>query len=373
MQHGALVYENIEDMIGKTPLVRIKKSLKKVPVGEWLNRQKAGLSPAEVTSQIYAKIEMQNPGGSVKDRIALAIVNAAEKSGALKPGGTLVEATSGNTGAGLALIAASRGYKAVLCMPDKMSAEKVNALRAFGARVVITPTKVSTDHPDYYCNAAIRLAKEIPGAVLANQYFNPENPGAHYLSTGPEIWEQMKGHIDVFVAGIGTGGTLSGTAKYLREKNPKLKVVAIDPKGSIYYEEITNKKKVEQTPYLVEGIGEDMLPGTMDLSLPDVCIPVNDLESFSATRILAQREGLLVGGSCGSAFFGALQYLRLHESQGGAPLRAVVILPDSGSRYLSKVFNTEWLSRNNALSTWNDENLGGDVEYLTGTKKIEGV
>lgn len=373
MQPVANLFENVEDLIGHTPVVRLNRSLKNFPVGEWLKNVRPSATAGDIKSQLYAKIEMLNPGGSVKDRIALFIVNEAEKSGKLKPGGTLVEATSGNTGAGLALIAAIRGYKAVLCMPDKMSAEKINALRAFGAKVVITPAKAGPQDADYYCNVAKRLAKEIPGAVLADQYFNPQNPEAHYRTTGPEIWQQMQGKIDVLIAGIGTGGTLSGTARYLREKNPQLKVVAIDPKGSIYTAKINDGKDVTQSPYLVEGIGEDMLPGTMDLAMPNVCIPVNDQESFSATRMLAQREGLLVGGSCGSAFFGAAQYLRYHELQNGQPARAVVLLPDSGSRYLSKVFNSEWLKKNEIQNHWNGESLGGDVEYLPSSKKIEGV
>lgn len=368
-------FNNVDQMIGNTPLVRLNRSLKDIPAGYWL-KSKIPNCPSyfSLKSEVYAKVEFFNPGGSVKDRIGKHIIDMAEKSGALKPGGTIVEATSGNTGAGLAVIAASRGYKAVFVMPDKMSAEKVNALRAFGAKVVVVPTAVEPSNPDYYVNVSLRLAKEIPGAFLANQYFNPHNPEAHYLTTGPEIWEQMEHKIDVFAAGIGTGGTLSGTSKFLKEQNPKIRVVAVDPKGSIYTDLLESGKTTESKPYLVEGVGEDMIPGTMDLKLPTDIVTVNDVESFSATRMLAQQEGLLTGGSCGTAFMGLVQFLALHEHTGGAPLRAVVLLPDSGSRYLTKVFNAGWLERMNVESPWNKNvQLGGVVEYLPTAKKIEGV
>ncbi len=373
MNFSEHVYESVEELIGNTPLVRLRNSLKAVPAGRWLKAKSPSAGAADIKSEVFVKLEMMNPGGSVKDRIAVSIVDAAEKSGALKPGGTIVEATSGNTGAGLAVVAASRGYKAIFVMPDKMSAEKVNALRAFGAQVVISPSGVSPNDPNYYCNVAKRLSQEVPNGFHANQYFNPDNPRAHFESTGPEIWEQMQGKIDVFFAGIGTGGTLSGTAKFLRTKNPNIKVVAIDPHGSIYTGHLKEGKASPLIPYLVEGIGEDMIPGSMDLNAPTECVTVHDDESFSATRMLAQREGLLVGGSCGSAFFGAAQYLRLHEISGGNPLRAVVLLPDSGSRYLSKVFNDPWLEKNNVSSSWGGETMGGKVEYLPNSKKIDGV
>lgn len=364
---------SIEDLIGATPLLRLGKSLLGVPSGRWLKTKQPGLASGDVRSELYAKIEMQNPGGSVKDRIALSIVKAAEKEKKLLPGGTIVEATSGNTGAGLAVVAAARGYKCIFVMPDKMSAEKINALRAYGARVVVVPTKVEPDHPDYYCNVAKRLTEETPGAFLANQYFSPHNPSAHFESTGPEIWEQMEGKIDVFVAGIGTGGTLSGTAKFLKSKNPKIKIVAVDPFGSIYADLITKGQAGTPGSYLVEGVGEDMVPGTMDLKAPDEVVTVHDDESFSAARMLAVREGLLVGGSCGTAFFAALQYLRQQESLTAQKLRAVVLFPDSGSRYLSKIFNDSWMNSNNVASTWGGEALGGKVEFLPSAKRIEGV
>lgn len=366
------VATRIEDLIGATPMLKLNRSLVNPPVGRWL-ASKGATTTRQLHSELFAKVEFFNPGGSVKDRIALKIVDEAEKRGQLKPGGMIVEATSGNTGAGLAVIAASRGYKATFVMPDKMSAEKVNALRAFGARVVIAPTRVEPDDPAYYCNVARRIAQETPGSFLANQYFTKDNPDAHFETTGPEIWDQCQGKIDVFIAGIGTGGTLSGTARYLKSKNPDIRIVAVDPKGSIYSGLIEKGEPSVAAPYLVEGVGEDMIPGTMDLKMPTDVVTVYDDESFAATRWLAQREGLLVGGSCGFAFFGALQYLALAESQGQKKLRAVVLLPDSGSRYLSKVFNDQWLKQSEALMDWGSESLGGLVDYLPATKKIAGV
>ena len=367
------VWNSAVELIGRTPLVKLNRSLKKIPVGVTLSSRGFAPQPFDLKSEVFAKVEFFNPGGSVKDRIALKILNEAEKQGLLTPGCTVVEATSGNTGAGLAVIAAVRGYKTVFVMPDKMSAEKINALRAYGAKVVITPTAVEPTHPDYYCNVAKRIAESTPGAFLANQYFNPNNPAAHYETTGPEIWDQMDGKIDVFVAGIGTGGTMTGTARYLRSKNPNIQIVAVDPVGSIYTGLVLDKKPSPAGSYFVEGVGEDMIPGSIDLSLPNDCIAVNDEESFASTRMLAQSEGLLVGGSCGFAFFGATQYLALAEKKLGRPLRAVVLLPDSGSRYLSKVFNPAWLNQKNIKSSWPDLNLGGEVEFLPAAKAIEGV
>jgi len=372
MRSKAIV-DGVDDLIGNTPMVRLHRSLEGVPVGQWLRRQGIDSAP-RLKSELLAKVEFFNPGGSVKDRIARSIIASAEKQGLLKPGGTIVEATSGNTGAGLAVVASTRGYKLIFVMPDKMSAEKVNSLCAFGAKVVITPTAVEPGDPDYYCNVAKRIAESTPGAFLANQYFNPDNPRAHYETTGPEIWEQTEGKIDVFVCAIGTGGTLTGTARYLKEKNPRIEIVAVDPEGSIYAGMINSGKPSESKPYLVEGIGEDMLPGTIDLKLVNTCVTVNDEECFAATRILAQTEGLLVGGSCGGAFYGAVQYLAKRERDTGKPARAVVLLPDSGSRYLSKIFNESWLRNKAVLGTWSEEaELGGKVEYLPKAHKIEGV
>ncbi|MBS1985540.1 MAG: cysteine synthase family protein [Bdellovibrionales bacterium] len=373
MNFQPIIAQNVEELIGRTPLLRLQDSLRDIPAGEWLRAKIPGVATGTVKSELLAKVEFFNPGGSVKDRIALAIVNSAEKSGALKPGGTIVEATSGNTGAGLAIVAAVRGYKTIFVMPDKMSAEKINALRAFGAKVVVTPTAVEPTHPEYYCNVAKRIADETPGAFLANQYFSPDNPRAHYETTGPEIWAQCEGKIDVLFAGIGTGGTLSGTAKFLKEKNPKIRIVAVDPVGSIYAGMIREGKPSPAGSYLVEGVGEDMIPGTIDLKLMNDCVTVNDRESFAATRMLAQKEGLLVGGSCGSAYYGAVQYLRWVEATEGRTLRGVVILPDSGSRYLSKIFNPNWLNEKNVGAEWDKLSLGGKLQYLDSAKRIEGV
>jgi len=359
--------------VGNTPVVRLQNSLKELPVGQWLKDKGFKGHTFSLKSEVFAKVEFLNPGGSVKDRIALSIIEGAEKAGLLKPGGTIVEATSGNTGAGLAMVAATKGYKCVFVMPDKMSAEKINALRAYGAKVVISPL-VEPTHELYYCNVAKRLSQEIPDAFLANQYFNPDNPRAHFEGTGPELWNQFQGDLDFYMAGMGTGGTFSGTAKFLKTKKKDLQCVGIDPVGSIYYGLVTEKKASEALPYLTEGVGEDMMPGTMDLSLVDGAVYVNDEESFAATQVLARREGLLVGGSCGMAFYGALQYLAWHESQGGKAGKAVVILPDSGSRYLTKVFNDVWLKNQNLNLSWGNTPLvAAEVEYLPQARKVEGV
>jgi cystathionine beta-synthase len=367
------IADSVEELIGNTPLLRTHRALNDLPLGYWLKEQGISKAPSQLKSELLVKLEFFNPGGSVKDRIAKHIITQAEKRGEIKKGATIVEATSGNTGAGLALIAALRGYKAILVMPDKMSAEKINALRAFGASVVISPSEVSSEDPNYYCNVAKRLSQEIPNAFLANQYFNPDNPQAHYETTGPEIWNQTEGKLDVFIAGIGTGGTMSGIARYLKEKNPKIKIVGVDPKGSIYTNLFKTGKIFGYERYLVEGIGEDVLPGSMDLKMMDECVTVKDDESFSMTRILAEREAILVGGSCGSAYFGAVQYLQKHEAEGGKPLRALVLLPDSGSRYLSKVFNDGWLNEKKLPTEWGAFKPAGKISYIDGAKKVPGV
>lgn len=368
------VYFSIDQMIGHTPLLKLKASLLKIPTSDWLKSKGFNEAHFSLSSTVFAKVEYFNPGGSVKDRIALSIIDGAEKAGKLKAGGTIVEATSGNTGAGLAMLAAARGYKAIFCMPDKMSAEKINALRAYGAKVVITPNDVGPEHPEYYCNVASRMAKEIPGAFLADQFYNQDNVLAHYQTTGPELWEQTQGKIDVFAAGIGTGGTLSGTAKFLKEKNPQVKILAVDPVGSIYAEYIRTGVKVSPDKYLVEGVGQNKIPGTMNVKIVDEVISVNDHMSFGATRMLAQKEGLLVGGSCGTAWYALVQYMKFLEiSEKRSNLVGVVLLPDSGSRYLSKVFNPKWIRENKVNETWCDESLGGDFEYVGAAKKVEGV
>ena len=273
-------------------------------------------------------------GGSVKDRIGLAMIEDAEKRGLLKPGGTIIEPTSGNTGHGLAIVAALKGYRSIFVMPDKMSAEKISLLRAYGAEVVITPTNVERESPQSYYSVADRLVREIPGAFQPNQYFNALNPEAHYRSTGPEIWKQTEGRITHFVTGMGTGGTISGTGKYLKEQNPKIQVVGADPQGSIFSGEIA--------PYKVEGVGEDFMPGTMQIDLVDRVIQVGDQESFVLARRLAREEGILVGGSAGMALYAALEVAK--DADESAVI--VVLLPDTGRNYLSKFFSNEWMRQN---------------------------
>lgn len=308
---------NILGAVGKTPLVRLNKLARGVP------------------SEIYVKVEYLNPGGSVKDRIGVAMVEAAEKEGKLKPGGTIVEATAGNTGVGLALAAAVKGYKAIFIMPDKMSQDKVNLLKAYGANVIITRTDVPPDSPESYNGVADRLAAETPGAFRPNQFENPDNPQAHYLTTGPEIWEDSGGRVQVFVAGMGTGGTISGAGRYLKEKNPEIVVVGADPEGSILSGDTPR-------PYKVEGIGEDFIPKTFDRRVVDEMVRVSDNDSFNTARRLAREEGLLVGGSSGTALFAALEYAqRLTE-----PRYIVVLLPDTGRNYLSKLYSDTWMKEN---------------------------
>ena len=319
------VHDHVLTSVGNTPLVR-------------LNSVTDGLQ-----ATLYAKLEMMNPGCSVKDRIALKIIEDAEKSGALKPGGTIVEATSGNTGAGLAMAAAVKGYKCIFVLPDKQSEEKRAALRAYGAKVVVTPTNVEPDDPRSYYSVSRRIADETPNAFYANQYHNPSNPETHYLTTGPEIYEQLDGQIDIFIAGMGTGGTISGIGKYLKEQNPNIKIIGVDPVGSIYFDYFKTGQMTEAYSYVLEGIGEDFLPSTMSFDHLDEVVRVNDRECFQMTRRISREEGLFVGGSCGAAVAGAVKYLRGIDNPN---LRAVVLLPDSGSRYLSKIYNDKWMEEN---------------------------
>ena len=312
--------DSLIDLVGHTPLVR-------------LPRFSAGVAPT-----LLAKVEYLNPGGSVKDRIGLAMVTAAENAGLLRPGGTIVEPTSGNTGAGLAIVAAQRGYRCVFVMPDKMSAEKIDLLRAYGAEVVVCPTAVEPDDPRSYYRTADRLVSEIPGAFQPNQYYNQANPQAHYESTGPELWEQSDGEIDVFVAGVGTGGTISGAGRYLKERNPDVVVVGADPEGSLYSGD-------EVHPYLVEGVGEDFMPETFDASVVDRFVRVSDRDSFLTARRLTREEGILTGGSGGLAAWAALQVAAEYP----ADANIVVLLPDSGRSYLSKIFNDDWMASNGFL------------------------
>ncbi len=291
--------------------------------------------------RLLAKLEFLNPGGSVKDRIGPAMIDAAEAGGLIKPGGTIVEATSGNTGVGLALVAAVRGYHCVFVLPEKMSAEKIRLLRAYGARVVITPSGVPPDHPMSHYSVARRLAKEIPNAYYPNQYENEQNPGAHYRTTGPEIVRDAGPGLSAIVATIGTGGTISGIGKFVKENHPSVKVVAVDPKGSVLGHYFRTHELIRAVPYQVEGIGEDMVPRTVHFQYLDEFVEVEDKESFQMARRLAREEGLFVGGSSGSAVAGALKWLGQRPVPEGSTV--AIILPDSGDRYISKFYSDDWL------------------------------
>lgn len=319
---NASANDQVLQTIGWTPLIRLTK------VTEGLR------------TPVYAKAEYFNPGGSVKDRIGRAIIEAAEAEGRLGPGGVIVEATSGNTGIGLAIAAGLRGYRCIFTIPDKMSLEKIKLLRSFGAEVVITPTEVAADDPDHYINAAQRIVDETPGAILANQFHNQANPMAHYRTTGPELWEQTEGRITHFIASAGTGGTISGTGKFLKEKNPSIEVIAGDPDGSIYGEFFRTGKMTESRPYLVEGIGNDIIPTTLWLDVIDEFRTVTDRDAFATARRLAREEGLFVGGSAGLNAFAALQ---LAAELDDPDALIVCVLPDTGERYLSKFYDDEWL------------------------------
>jgi cystathionine beta-synthase len=323
-------YENILQLIGWTPLIR-------------LTRVTRG-----IRTPVYAKAEFLAPGGSVKDRIGPAIIERAEREGRLRPGGTIVEATSGNTGVALALVALFKGYKCVFTMPDKMSQEKVRLLKAFGAEVIVTPTAVPPDHPEHYLVVAQRIAQQTPNAVLADQFYNAANPEAHYATTGPEIWEQTEGRVTHFVASAGTGGTITGVGRYLKEQNPDIRIIAGDPAGSILAETWRTKgaARVEGTPYKVEGVGQDKIPGALDLEIIDQFQTVTDREAFAMTRRLTREEGLFVGGSSGLSTHVALRVARELNDPNAM---VVTVLWDRGERYLTKLYNDEWMRENQLL------------------------
>ncbi len=327
-ENHARPYDNVTEVVGGTPLIRLNSVTGGVP------------------GTIYAKCEFMNPGGSVKDRIGLAIVEKAEREGSLKPGGTIVEATSGNTGVALAMVAALRGYRCIFTMPDKMSQEKVKLLRSFGADVVIVPTAVPPDHPDHYTQKAASIVKDTPGAILADQFYNEANPEAHYETTGPEVWEQTDGKVTHFLAGSGTGGTITGVGRFLKERNPEVQIIGVDPVGSILKIFFETGEMSEGEPYKVEGLGSDKIPGCLDMSVTDRWVTVSDAEAFAMTRRLCREEGLFAGGSSGLLVHAAVEIAKETNDPDAV---FVTLLCDWGEHYLTKLYDDDWMRENGFL------------------------
>ena len=354
---SSMWYENILGTIGQTPLVKINKITDGIPC------------------TVLAKVEFFNPGSSVKDRIGVSMIEQAEKDGKLRPGGTIIEGTSGNTGTGLALVAISKGYRCIFTTTDKQSQEKIDVLQALGAEVIVCPTNVEPEDPRSYYSVARRLSQEIPNSFYPNQYDNPANTRAHYETTGPEIWEQTEGQVTHFIAGAGTGGTITGTSTYLKEQNADIKVIGVDPYGSVYYKYFHSGvfDNNEIYPYITEGVGEDILAGNMNFSIVDDYVRVTDKESMVMTRRLARQEGMFVGQSCGMAMAGAVQWLDAHRNELKESDIAVVILPDSGFRYLSKTYNDKWMRNNGFLDDPSRLSVKEVVDLRRGSRSVVSV